>query len=99
MLKMLVENFWGGTSFNDDLNKETFTQTLADFQIGDIICFRQNDTSNYWIAFYQGDNKFLTNASDNVKAVYSLDELCALGNGDWQYYYVLRPAQYLNSAS
>jgi len=63
--------------------------------IGDIVCFRDAvNTSNYFVAFYQGEDKFLTN-SNTGDGVYSFTQLCALGSANWQYYYVLRPANVL----
>jgi len=98
-LPMIVENSWGGTML-EDTSKRMLSLEVTDFQIGDILCIRNDaDTNNYIVGIYQGKGNFLTydSAASPVFCVYTFDEICAINNGVWEFFYVLRPSQLANA--
>ena len=67
----LVEGWWGGANMAYDGKTKDFT--LADLQVGDILCkYKALAGGNYYlIAVYQGDGKFLASAYDQSKKMIS----------------------------
>jgi len=96
---MLVENAWGGTYATGFPERIKLLLTADDFQIGDILGIRAGaDNKRYIVAIWQGD-KFLTydSTASPVFTTYTLEQICAIDDGLWHSYFVLRPENASNA--
>ena len=96
--KLFVDGYYGGIKFGAE-NSKTFTE--ADFKVGDIFCVQapNGSSTRYYAGMYQGDGKFLM--YDRTGASNYVDTTMAFGNiaETCNYYFVLRPSQYIYSAN
>jgi hypothetical protein len=94
-MTMLVDGYYGGSIFN---HPNQFT--AEDFKIGDIFCARNGSEKDY-VALYLGDGEFLTfDEADSPKESIDTTSVFSENLDDiFDYYYVLRPSQYIYSAS
>ena len=96
--KLFVDGYYGGIKFGAE-NSKTFTK--ADFKVGDIFCVQapNGDSTRYYVGMYQGDGKFLmydrTGASNYVDTTMAFGDIATTYN----YYFVLRPSQYIYSTN
>ena len=96
--KLFVDGYYGGIKFGAE-NSKTFTE--ADFKVGDIFCVQapNGSSTRYYVGMYQGDGKFLmydrTGASNYVDTTMAFGDIATTYN----YYFVLRPSQYIYSAN
>ena len=98
--KMLVDGYYGGIKFGAE-NSKTFTE--ADFKMGDIFCV-QDSKSVVYVGLYQGEGQFLMAKNDGsgvaitgyLDTEMAFDKDIATNNN---YYFVLRPSQYIYSTN
>jgi hypothetical protein len=99
--KLFVQGYYGGVKFGTE-NSKIFASDGSDFEIGDIFCaqYAKNSKIRY-IGLYQGNGKFLmTIYNDSDKSIdYTGTAELVFDNivNNFNYYFVLRPAQYLNT--